>query len=227
MCDDNESREERRRRLLKFLEEAEESSRLYREFKKLQAEFAEDLIISLGMAMYDYFSSQPAHPKLALEGEISEEQIIEQLAADKDIQFYSLTISEELDGHIWEFSEENVPAERKLRQKKIEYRMYNHEAVLEQAQKTMEESNITEPEDQKLLLKYYEEDALIDDFYANFDMLLHKTLKKLALKYFPEIAELSATGLREIDYLLYSHMRMMRENILKTLQGVTVRIRRE
>jgi len=40
-------------------------------------------------------------------------------------------------------------------------------------------------------------------YYTNFKILAHKALKKLALEYFPELTEISAAGIREIDYMLY------------------------
>lgn len=224
MCEENKSPEDNLRRLLELLDKCEILLKGHRKLKKIQAKFTEDLIMSVGMATYDYFSTQPARPELVLKGEISEEEIIEQLAADTDIPYYVIWLSEHLVDLIKDFSGDSVPADKKLYHRKIEYESYSDEAVAEHANRLIEECNIQDPEDQELLYDYCKEDALVGEFYDNFDMLLHKILKKLALKYFPQISDVSGTGLKEIDYMLYTYMRMLRDNMMVILENVNVEV---
>ncbi len=210
--------EEGRSKLYKLLQELEKTLRQTKEYKDCQNRFTRELIDTIATVTYDYFSGRTRCPGLLIEANIREEEIREQIASDKDFKFYGIWIFEELCSCMRDFRDDKIAPGRKLHHKKIEYPCHTSETIEKQIKKFKKDYKMLSSEELETIRRSYEEEAKIDEYYTNFKILLHNTLKKLAVKYFDEIMEISSTGLREIDYLLYSYMLMMYENIMKILQ---------
>jgi hypothetical protein len=74
------------------------------------------------------------------------------------------------------------------------------------------------PEALPMLVEYHKENTVVDEFNENFQIRLHKELKKLILDFFPQIPEASSTCIREIDYLLYAYTLKISEKIQNILE---------
>jgi hypothetical protein len=100
------------------------------------------------------------------------------------------------------------------------YRSFTDEAIEEEIRKLKKDGIIFDTEEWETLRGYYKQDFKIEEYYTNYKISVHKALKKLVLEYFPELTEISATGIREIDYILHTYMLMIYENIMNILQDV-------
>ena len=88
----------------------------------------------------------------------------------------------------------------------------------EQIKEFEKEFKNLDPNQRSTLRQSLKEDAQIEEFYTNFKISIHKALKKLTLEYFPELPEITGNGIREIDYMLYTYMLMIYENVMSILE---------
>jgi hypothetical protein len=195
--------------LRKFLDDMDELLKKHKDYKYRRAMFTVELIERIGTITYKHFSDKTSY-----------HEIKEKIASDKDFKYYAIWIFDELINNIEDFSDDEIPAGKKLFYKKIEYRSFTDEAIEEQIKKLKKTGIIFNSEQWETLRGYYKQDFKIEEYYKNFKILLHNELKKLALEFFPELTEISAAGIREIDYMLHKYMLKIYENIMNILQDV-------
>lgn len=202
--------------IFRWLDEMESALRGYEEYMELQEKFIQDLLVRMAAITYDHFAGDGHHPNLLITFGFQEDEIIEYFAADEDFKYYGIWIFEELTDCVNDFEGYKAPPDKIIRCGKVEFHRYTEESMDEHLREFVENYNLSKKQ-VKELRETYLEDVIIDEFYVNFQVLIHNTLKKMALEHFPEIMDVSAEGLREIDYMLYSYMLMMRENIMKVV----------
>jgi len=210
--------EEKIRKFLERIRNAEEALKEYREFMALKNRFTAELIDQIGSVTYDHFSPKVPPSDLVIEGALTERELREKITLDKDFQFYGIWIVEGLNDHIINFSDDEIPAGRKLYYKKIEYPSFTDEEIEKEIEE-FEKDFCFDSNQREELFRMLKDDAKITRFYITFQIRIHKALKKLALEYFPKITEISSVGIREIDYMLHTYMFMINENIMKILEN--------
>lgn len=220
MENQNMDEEDKLNDLRKFLDDMDELHKKHKEYKYRRAMFTVELIERIGVVTYKHFSDKTSYPDLIIQLKLKENEIKEKIASDKDFKFYAIWIFDELINNIEDFSDDEIPAGKKLFYKKIEYRSFTDEAIEEEIKRLKKTGIIFNSEQWETLRGYYRQDFKLEEYYKNFEILLHKELKKLALEFFPELTEISAAGIREIDYMLHKYMLMIHENIMNMLEDV-------
>ena len=201
------------------LNQLDEALKGWQATKKRQAKFADELVGIISELTYQHFTEKSSYLHLNIQGELNKEALKQSILADKDFKYYGIWIFEELDLITFYFSGDDLPAGRKLFYKKIEYPSFTEEALEEQIKEFEKELNLPLNKGQREMIRQsFKEDAQIEEFYTNFRITIHKALKKSALEYFPNITEISGAGIREIDYMLYTYMLMIKENIMNILE---------
>ncbi len=201
------------REWIEMLQKAEAMLERHKYLQEHGARFSEDLFTDIAATTCKYFSQAPPHPALTIKSSLDEFELREGLAADKHVRFYAQSFFEELYRLMEDFLKYERPPGRKLRYKKIEQPSFTDETILQYVERLAKNFPTPDDEDFRLLFKYSKEDALVEEVYVKFQIAIHKTFKKLALEYFPEIMDISATGLREVDYYLYSFKQIIEDNI--------------
>ena len=205
--------EEKNRELMKLLQDMEATLARHKHCQEQGARFSEDLYTDIAATTCKYFSQSPTHPALIIKSSLDEFELRETLAADKDVRFFAQGCYEELYDLMEDFLEHELPPDRELRYKKIEQPSFTDEAVWQNVKEMTQKFTMPDHADLRLLFKYRTEDALIEEVYIKFEIAIHKTFKKLALEYFPEIMQISAAGLREVDYSLYMQKQIIQDMI--------------
>ncbi len=198
-------------------DKVDEALKEYRAFMEYQAQFINEFIERIIVLTYKYFTAKSSWPHLQMHGEINEDVLEQNILADEDFKFYGIWIFEELNEIVIDYEGFKVPAGKKPDYKKIEYPSFTEETLEKQIKKFEKGCKNLNPEQRLTIRQSFKEMALINEFYTNFKIFIHKDLKKLALEYFPEIPEISGAGIREIDYMLYAYMLMIKGNIMKHL----------
>ncbi len=205
--------EEEIHRLIELMQKTEVMLARHKYCQEYGALFSEDLYMYLAATTYKYFRQPPAHPALTIESTLDEFELHEALATDKDVKFLAQGCFEYLYNLLEDFLEHELPPNRKFRYRKREEPSFTDEAVFQYVKNMTQKYTIPDKEDRQLLFKYTKEDFLVEEVYEKFETAIFKVFKKLAFKYFPDIIDLSATGLREVDYCLYMHKEMVKDNI--------------
>ncbi len=206
------------RDFLDSLDRCEEAMKQYDAFKERQSRFTNEMIETITARTVQHFTTKTAYPHLDFHGELDEDALSQGILADKDFKFYGIWIFEEVEDIVVDFCGDEIPAGRKLYYKKIEYPSYSEESIAEEM-KEFENNWRGElsPKQRAILYQSLVDDYRTDEFYRDFKISLHKALKKLTFEYYPEIAEISGAGIREIDSLLHTYMLMIRENVMNIL----------
>ncbi len=184
-----------------------------------EARFAEDVAVTVTSLAYRYFSKPNPMPGLTVSANLDEVEMRDQLVAQQHFECDCVTMFEQVCDNVYEFAgDAEAPPGRKLIYEKIEWRSFSPEALEEEALAICEELKITDPEKQKVVCADHLRDGVFQQYYEDFQILLHKALKKLALEYFPEIKDMSATGLRETEFALYLDMIEFYEHVLAVVE---------
>jgi hypothetical protein len=126
-------------------------------------------------------------------------------------------IFEEVNQVMIDFDGFEAPVGKRIHTMKPKFPSFT-EAALEVQMKQLEsEYQVSTAEQRAVLRQCLEEDAQNEELNTNFRMSIHKALKKLVLEYYPELAEISGAGIREIDSMLYTYMSLIRGNIMNIL----------
>lgn len=205
--------EEKSRELMKLLQDMETTLARVKHYQEQCARFSEDLYTDIAATTCKYFNQSPTHPALTIKSGLDEFELRETLAADKNVRFLAQICFEEMCNLMEDFLKYELPPDRELRYKKIEQPSFTDEAVLQYVKEMLQKFTMPDDADIRLLFKYRTEDTLIKEVYVKFEIAIHKTFKKLALEYFPGIMQISAAGLREVDYSLYMHKQMIQDMI--------------
>ncbi len=207
-------------KFLRLLDEMDAISKAVEDLQEAKAEFIDEVAILVAGLTYSYFSETQPLPGLSVSADLDEVELREQLVAQRFFTYYCQTTFDQMCDNVRDFAgNAEASADRKLYYRKIEWRSFTPEVLEQKSQATCEKHNIMDSEMRELMHALYRRDAVVEQYYQNFEMLLHKALKKLALKYFPEIKELSATGLRETDYALYLYMGEFYEHVMVVVEG--------
>ena len=189
----------------------------FRNFKKRQSRFADDLVKSMAELTYQHFTAKSSYRHLDIQGELEKGELRRAISTDNDFKFYGMWIFEEVAQDVIDFVAFSVPAGRRLSYIKPKYPSFTEEALELSMREFESECRVLSDEERADLRQILKEDAQIQEFYTNFRISIHKALKELVLEYFPEIGETSSAGLREIDSLLNTYMCMIRGNIMSIL----------
>ncbi len=209
--------EKKRREFLRTLRELEKSMKEYRKYEKQLARFIKDFQERVSNLAWDYYSKPVPELKLLEQVEMDEETFHKEFLANYEFEYFGGLIFDQLCDDMEDFSGDEVPPDRKLEYKKIETPTYSKEESDQQALEFGKEHNLTRPEHLESLRQSFWEDLIVKKYYDTFETLLHKELKKLTVDHFPEIMEISGTGLREIDYMLYNYASSLHTEIIETI----------
>ncbi len=201
-----------------FLDRLEKVLRDFEEYQEIKDKFTWELIDRVSLATHQHFSGEKPHPHLELENPLTESEWRNKIIADKDFKYYGIWIFEELISCMQDFSDYNNPPDRELQYKEINFPSFTEEELEAKVQRFSRKLGDITPEDVELLRENLREDAIIEEYYTRYKILIHDTLKKLTVDFFPEIMEITADGIREINYLLYQYMLMINDNIMNMLE---------
>lgn len=211
--------EKKRREFLKTLRELEKSMKEYRKYEKELARFSKDFLQRVSAVTWEFFSKPVPDPDLIEQMILTEDDFQKRFLANPEFEYLGRVVFDQLCDDMEDFSGDEIPAERVLEYKKIEYPTYSKEECEKKALKFGRENNLTLPEQLENLCQSFMEDAIARRYYDNYEILLHKELKKMAVEYFPEIMEISGTGLREVDYMLYKYATYIQNEIFDVIYG--------
>ncbi len=206
------------RKFLESLDKCEEALKEYRAFQESQSRFINELMDVITAQTYLHFTTKTAYPHLNIQCELDEDDLKQNILAEKYSKSYGIWIFEEVAEIVVDFYGYKVPTDRKLSCQKIEYPSFTEKTLqdeIEKFEKTCPKK--LSPEQRASLYQSLKEDQKIGEFYINFKISLHKALKKLTFEYFPEIMEISGAGIREIDYALYIYMLNIYWDIMRIL----------
>lgn len=202
-----------RRDLLRTLREIEKSMRAYRKYRKKLARFIKDFLERVSTLTWDYFSKPVPNADLIEQCSLDEDTFRIRFIANGEIEYFGNLIFDQLCDDMEDFSGDEVPPGRKLNYKKIEYSTCSREECERKALKMCQQINLDTTVYLEQLCQRYLEDTIAEKYYDTYEILLHKELKKMAVEYFPEIMEISGTGLLEVDYMLYLYARCVQDEI--------------
>ncbi|MBN2089623.1 hypothetical protein JW964_08415 [candidate division KSB1 bacterium] len=209
--------EKKRREFLRTLRELEKSMKEYRKYEKQLARFTKDLLERVSNLTWDYFSKPVPDAGLIEQMELTEVVFRKRFIANSEFEYFGNLIFDQLCDDMEDFSGDEVPPERKLEYQKIEYPSYSKEECEQNALEFSKKYNLTLPEHLESLRQSFMEEAISKKYYDTYEILLHKELKKMTVEYFPEIMEISGTGLREIDYMLYKYTSYIQNEIMEVI----------
>ncbi|MBN2090456.1 hypothetical protein JW964_12655 [candidate division KSB1 bacterium] len=210
--------ENQRRKAQKSFKELE---RAYKELMTYQARmerFTDELMIRLGTIAGDYFTRKIPESDFLYQLELDAEEISTKITADFYLQRYGIRIFDQLCKDVDDFQHDEIPSGRELKYEKVEFPLFTVAAIEERIKKYGKRHGIPNPEKEEILREVFFEQAVVSEYYVNFDILIYQELKKITVNYFPELMEISSTGLREIDYMLYDSAVRMGEMIVKLLE---------
>lgn len=206
------------RKFLESLDKCEEALKEYRAFKERESRFINELMDIITARTYEHFTTKTAYPHLNIQGDLDKNGLKQAILADKDFKFYGIWIFEEVDETVIDFYGYEIPTDRKLYYRKIEYPSFTEKTLQEEMKKFEEECTINlSPEQRATLYQSLKDDNQTDEFFINFKISIHKALKKLAFEYFPKITEISGAGIREIDTMLYTYMLNIYGNVMSII----------
>lgn len=197
--------------------EIEKSLREYRKYRKLLARFIKDFLERVSTLTWDYFSKPVPDAELIEQCTLDEDTFRIRFFANGEFEYFGNLIFEQLCDDMEDFSWEEVPPWRKLDYQKIVYSTYSREECEQKALKMCQEINADPTIYLERLCQSYLEDAIAEEYYDTYEILLHKELKKMAVEYFPEIMEISGAGLLEVDYMLYLYTRCLQDEIFNII----------
>jgi len=198
----------------------DEALKKHRAFKERQSRFTNELIEIITALTYRHFTTKTSYPHLNIRGELDKNVLKQNILTDEDFKYYGMWIFEELAQIMIDFSDDELLAGIELYYKKIEYPFFTEKTLEEQIKEFEKEFKNLNPSQCSTLHQFLKEDVQIEEFYRNFKISIHKALKKLALEYFPGLPEITGNGIREIDYMLYTYMLMIHENVMIILENV-------
>jgi len=196
----------------------DEALKNYRVFKEHRSRFTNELIEIITALTYRHFTTKTSYPHLNIRGKLDKNVLRQNILTDEDFKYYGIWIFEELAQIIIDFSDDERPAGIKRYYKKIKYPFFTEKTLEEQIKEFEKEFKNLTPSQRSTLHQSLKEEVQIEEFYTNFKTSIHKALKKLALEYFPELPEITGNGIREIDYMLYTYMLMINENVMSILE---------
>ncbi len=206
----------------KFQKSFKALERAYKEITVYQARlerFTDDLMIRIGTIAGDYFTKEIPESEFLYQLEMDEEEIREKITADFHLLRFGIQIFDQLCNDVDDFQHDEVPPGRELKYKKIELPSFTEAAIEEKIKKFGKRHGIQNPEQDEILREVFFQQAVITAYYVNFDILIYQELKKITVTCFPELMEISSTGLREIDYLLYDSAFRMGDMVVKLLEA--------
>ena len=195
----------------RMFDEWDEAAEAYENFRKARAEFTHEMIQTLGEITYEFFSGDLPSDDILDQDKLDAETVKKQVASIERLSFEGQEIFEQLERCVVTFSDEDVPDDAQIMQYKFSYKDYSESAIkkrMQQDLKYLEDQFLIKfnEEEVKTFQENSREQEAYDKFHQDFQILIHNTLKKLALKYYPEIMELNSTGFREVDSILHYHM---------------------
>jgi hypothetical protein len=205
---------EEREEFLRVIEEAEEAVKRYEAYMEEMDQFTREMIQTVGFLTYDYFTREPPHPYYERYTDIDQNELMARIRADEQFRYYGIWMYEELCMSIDAFMQEELPPNWQLSNKKVEWPSYSEEALEEKVNDFIGQCRVTlTPEQVQDVWDDLRDNFIFKEYGTNFRIEMHNALKKLALKYFPEIMDIHPVGYREIDYDLYIYMLLNKENI--------------
>ncbi|HKJ67723.1 MAG TPA: hypothetical protein VKA68_07180 [bacterium] len=214
---DSDPRDDPRKTAEKFRDLLERYIRMKELF--LMAEpFLEDLIDAVSSATYEYFTGELLLENTFHLDHLTEAEFRERFAVMEDIlwadSYYTI---QNIEYCIKTFSDEEIPEGTVLKYKKIEPPDCSEEAVEARIQEAMKGIKVQRKQIEAIFRESFWDSAITKEFYFKYKKILHNILKELALDYFPEIMELTATGFRELDTLLWFQMAEVHESVREIL----------
>jgi hypothetical protein len=204
--------------LREFLESIEKSEKEQEEYGKNLPKFINELTELISEVTYQHFIEKKLKFNLKMDSNLDKNLLNKKITYNENITYYIEWIFEELTGIMLDFTEYEIPTDRVLLYKKIEYPVYDEKWVQENISHMKKIGMDFSTEEWEKLYNLYKNDAYMEEHFVNFKKLIHKAFKKLALKYYPDIPEISGAGIREIDYMLYRYMLRILPDIYRILQ---------
>ncbi len=206
------------RKFLKSFKELDQAYKAMRRQEAHLARFTADLWFKIGTITWEYFSQKVPDSEFLEQITLEADEIHARIAADFDLQRNGIQIFDQLCHDIEDFQNDEMPVGRALRYQKIKYPEFTPAAIEERIKHYGARHQIPNPEKEEILREVFFEQAVVSEYYVNFEIRLYQELKKLTVAHFPELMEISGSGLREIDYLLYDNAYHIGERIIKLLE---------
>jgi len=199
-------------------EEWQEIKKGIDQFWATQEEFVRDFIDSVSQLVCEHFTGEPPLPFMSRMTETSAGRFRELLAAVEWIETDGQVIFESVYNCALDFHDQDHPPNRTLEVEPVRFPTYT-EADLEARVRGIMERVPAEWTPQRIenLRETVRKDMIVDRYHTEFHIKLHDLLKKLALKYVPEIMDMTGNGFRYLDYLLYLYMRDIRWTVMRVM----------
>jgi len=197
----------------KFYDEQEKH---WKYIERIKVRYIRDVKRSLSGVVVAYLFQKVERPELFFKMQIAPLDLRLLIMTNKDIELLIDQMFDDLYDYTVEFYDSDRPKGRKLWYEKIEYKLYSEERVLENVRE-MEKMNSAPltPAQRPDFYEFSRDEEISQDYAERFHKMIHDELKRLAVKYFPEISEITPTGIREIDSLLHFNMIWIGDEIYK------------
>ncbi|MDD5766170.1 MAG: hypothetical protein PHW79_08015 [Candidatus Marinimicrobia bacterium] len=198
----------------------DEHERQYKHFESVRNEFVWDALKSIADTVIAYLFQKVERPELFFDIKMKPEALRNGIVIDNDVKFEVDELFETLYDYIADFRDCDAPPGKQLLYRKVEYQLYSEERVQERLaeMEKMSQKPFT-PEQYQDFREYCRDETIMRDYQDRYEKTLHDELKRLTVKYYPEIGEITPTGIREIDYILYLTMFRITQEIYKIIDG--------
>ncbi len=173
----------------------DEHERHWKYVESIKVKYIRDARKSIANTITAYLFQKVERPDLFIKVNISPLDLRFLIMTNEQIRFIIDVMFDDLYDYVDEFYDCDCPEGRKLWYKKIEYRLYSEERVLQYV-RDFEKRCPTPltPAQRRFLYKITRDDEISRDYEERYSKMIHDELKRLAVKYFPEIGEITPTG---------------------------------
>ena len=177
-------------------------SRRFLEFEELLREFVKELSNKVSVLAYNSLFRDCPFPGVFAATNHTIDSIREAMQAQDYFNMYGYMIFKEIQRIIDDFSESDIPKRHELKYHKKEHPVYDDAWIEHEMKNFLGEFPINKKRERAHLRRLIEAEIPQKEYCLGVKKTLHAELKRLALKYFPRITDISGDGLRQVDYML-------------------------
>jgi|GEM_PF-2396746 len=179
----------------------------------------QDLIRAVAEALCEFFTGeQPIDNFFRLDHLTPEELGIRMLVDECDSYWwYAYDMVYDIDYCLRTFTGGPIPPGTVLKQRHLRAPDCSEKAVEAEVREWMRRMEHPHPEIEESLRERITLNLFDKAYLYEYKMVIHRTLKQLALEYFPQIMELTAAGFRELDTRLFDYVRAIQGSLKDTL----------